>query len=443
MKIKNSLLDNATLAYYEVGVETEVIVDAISVGRGAMLTQKKRDSHRPVTYISRSLSPVEQRYSQTKREALAIRWACERLLQYRPGKDNPADYISRHPIHTPRNTTDYMEQKQTEEVVNSIVRRIVPGSLSVEEVRKATVNDPVLLEVIDIVQNGNGESRYTVKEDLGPLKLVRSELSVANGVLLRGSRIVVSKALQRRVVNVSHEGHQGIVKTKQLIRSAVWFPECKSDNGPPFQSRQFAEYAKAQGLRHRKTTPSHPEANGEAERFVRTLQKFITTTTVEGSSWRMSLPDFLRVYRSTPHTVTGRSPYSHLFGGREMRGKIPQFSLSTEEDHEVRQKDALKKGGMVTAERTTDGRMVTRSTKDFKSCPSPTKETTQATLSDKADDAFVAEKSPSRVDVAGQTSEMPQLTRVASSPHPPSAEEPRYPRRERHKHARFKDYVCG
>ena len=66
--------------------------------------------------------------------------------------------------------------------------------------------------------------------------------------------------------------------------------ECKSDNGPPFQSREFAEYAKT---RHRKITPSHPEANGEAERFVRTLQKFITTITVEGSSWRMLLPDFL------------------------------------------------------------------------------------------------------------------------------------------------------
>ena len=71
-----------------------------------------------------------------------------------------------------------------------------------------------------------------------------------------------------------------------------------------------------------------------------------------------------------------------------------------------------KKGRMVTAERTTDGRMVTRNTKDFKSCPSSTKETTQATLSDKADDAIVAEKSPSRVDVAVQTSEMPQPTSV-------------------------------
>ena len=31
-------------------------------------------------------------------------------------------------------------------------------------------------------------------------------------------------ALQRRLVNISHDGHQGIVKTKQLLRSAVWFP---------------------------------------------------------------------------------------------------------------------------------------------------------------------------------------------------------------------------
>ena len=95
---------------------------------------------------------------------------------------------------------------------------------------------------------------------------------------------------------------------------------------------------------------------------------------------------------------------------------------------------------MVTAERTTDGRMVTRNTKDFKSCPPSTKETT---LADKADDAIVAAKPQSKVDVAEQTSEMPQPTSAVPSPHPPSVEEPRYPRRERHKPARFKDYVCG
>ena len=131
--------------------------------------------------------------------------------------------MSRHPVRAPQNATDYTEQKQTKELVSSIVRRNVPQLLSVEEVRKATPHDPVLLEAMDIVQNGNGESRYK-SEDLGPYKLLRSELSVANGILLRGSRIVVPKALQRKVVNISREGHQGIVKTKQLLRSAVWFP---------------------------------------------------------------------------------------------------------------------------------------------------------------------------------------------------------------------------
>ena len=60
-------------------------MDAHPVGFGAMLTQKKREGHRPVTYISRSLSPVEQRHSQTEQEALAIRWACEHLCMYLAG----------------------------------------------------------------------------------------------------------------------------------------------------------------------------------------------------------------------------------------------------------------------------------------------------------------------------------------------------------------------
>ena len=208
----------------------------------------------------------------------------------------------------------------------------------------------------------------------------------------------------------------------------------------------------------------------------------------------MSLPDFLGVYRLTPHTVTGRSPYSQLFGVREMRGKIPQFSLSSEGTLRWHRKvDALakqkvkmyaakranakplpiregdpvllrqekktklskpaqytqytvcqKKGRTVTAERTTDGRMVTRNTKDFKSCPPSTKETTfelhwwlRPMMQ-----LLLRSYRQQNVDVAEQTSEMPQPTSALPSSHPPSAEEPRYPRTERHKPARFKDYVC-
>ena len=47
------------------------------------------------------------------------------------------------------------------------------------------------------------------------------QLSVANGILLRGSRVVVPKSLQQKVVDTRHEGHHGIVKRKQLLRSSI------------------------------------------------------------------------------------------------------------------------------------------------------------------------------------------------------------------------------
>ena len=57
------------------------------------------------------------------------------------------------------------------------------------------------------------------------IKLIKDELSINSdeNVLLRGTRLVIPKALQKRIVHIAHEGHQGIVKTKQLIREKVWF----------------------------------------------------------------------------------------------------------------------------------------------------------------------------------------------------------------------------
>ena len=41
---------------------------------------------------------------------------------------------------------------------------------------------------------------------------------------MRGTRIVMPTILQDRAVNLAHEGHQGITKTKSLLRQKVWFP---------------------------------------------------------------------------------------------------------------------------------------------------------------------------------------------------------------------------
>ena len=50
------------------------------------------------------------------------------------------------------------------------------------------------------------------------------ELSVHKEIILRGHRIVMPASLRRRTINLVHIGHQGIIKTKRLLRSKVWFP---------------------------------------------------------------------------------------------------------------------------------------------------------------------------------------------------------------------------
>ena len=60
-------------------------------------------------------------------------------------------------------------------------------------------------------------------------ELVSHELACIGQVVLRGTRIVVPRKLRRRVLDSAHEGHQGIVKTKERLRSKVWWPGIEAE----------------------------------------------------------------------------------------------------------------------------------------------------------------------------------------------------------------------
>ena len=71
------------LALYDPNRETKISADASSFGLGGVLLQKQDDqTWRPVMFISRALTPVEYRYAQIQKEALALTWACERCSDY-------------------------------------------------------------------------------------------------------------------------------------------------------------------------------------------------------------------------------------------------------------------------------------------------------------------------------------------------------------------------
>jgi hypothetical protein len=123
----------------------------------------------------------------------------------------------------------------------------------------------------------------------------------------------------------------------------------KTDNGPPFNSKEFADYAAYAGFEHRRITPLWPRANGEAERFMRTLTKASTTAIVDGTNVKQALYEFLRQYRATPHSTTGLSP-NELLNGRKLRTRLSTFSETIDNNKQmtVKERDTKQKTKMKT-----------------------------------------------------------------------------------------------
>ena len=75
---------------------------------------------------------------------------------------------------------------------------------------------------------------------------------------------------------ISSTSHKIVLPVLQDVLSTFGVPKSlRSDNGPPFNSMQFKEFAIQQGFMHRRITPLWPRANGICERFMRNLGKVL------------------------------------------------------------------------------------------------------------------------------------------------------------------------
>ncbi|MCG8113721.1 MAG: RNase H-like domain-containing protein, partial [Candidatus Thiodiazotropha taylori] len=266
--LKQRLISAEVMAYYNPSAETHLIVDASPCGVAAILNQKQSNGDvRPVAYASRTLTPTERRYSQTEREALAVLFGIQRfhiylygmqnftvysdhkaleriftsahqaptriqnfVLKLQPysftvkflkGSENISDILSRTPIHETNNETCDL----TEKYVNYVMESSLPIALTLEEVQKECEADDTLAKVRKCIQ-GN---RWGKSEILRPYRQIKNELTVKGSVILKSNKIIIPKSLQRRVLELAHESHQGIVKTKQLLREKVWWPNIDND----------------------------------------------------------------------------------------------------------------------------------------------------------------------------------------------------------------------
>ena len=480
-RLKEALSTKTTLGYFDPKKPTSIFVDGSPIGLGAVLTQEEESSKEvtPLHYASCPLTPTQARYPQIDREALSIYWAVKRFhlfvygkefkvitdhkplvslfnnpsskpsarierwllelqqycftVEYRPGASSPADYASRHPVGDPESHSYDVE---SEEHISFVARNATPKAVTLSEIESATAEDSMLQAVMSAVRSGcwHKASPNISLSELSRYEQVKEQLTCRDTVLLKSDRLVIPATLQERIVDIAHEGHLGIVKTKALLREKVWFPcmdkmvetkvkaclPCqvvtpvytreplqmsvlpdnpfdqvsvdfahvdgqtlllvvddysrfpfvepvsstsasavipkldqlfstfgaprvvKSDNGPPFNGEEFAKFACVLGFKHRKVTPLWPRANGEVERFVKTLKKCIKAAKVEGRNWRKELQAILRNYRTTPHATTGVAP-AVLLLKRPVRNKLPQVNHIDPVAEIVRERDSSQK----------------------------------------------------------------------------------------------------
>ena len=96
-----------------------------------------------------------------------------------------------------------------------------------------------------------------------------------------------------------------------------------SDNDAQFTSEEFATFVRSNGIKHTKTAPYHPATDGLAERMVQTFKSAMKSAKDDKGNVYTKLARFLLAYRNSPHSTTGQTSASLMFG-RKLRTKIDQ-----------------------------------------------------------------------------------------------------------------------
>ncbi|KAK3756278.1 hypothetical protein RRG08_066394 [Elysia crispata] len=129
-------------------------------------------------------------------------------------------------------STSSRQQKIAEEYIQHISIESVPKSLTLAEIAAETLKDPTVQLAISCLHKNKWYQSHDTKnmqfdrDTLQSLEKVKSSLSTdkSGSILIKNNKLVIPRSLRHKCIDLAHEGHLGIMKTKQLIRQKIWFP---------------------------------------------------------------------------------------------------------------------------------------------------------------------------------------------------------------------------
>ena len=229
-----------------------------------------QDGH-PVTFVSQALTETQKHYSNIKMELLAVVIIVERLHHYVFGCTGL--YI--HTDHSPlvslfqkclNDTSPWLQclllhLSQYQMDVQYVTHKCVPiancmsrltnlktgiddPSLSLQiadvtvtnsdsidwnQIKRGYLNDPTMVKLAQVIQKGWPQTSRELCDDIKPYFPHRFALHIVDGIILLHDRKVAPVGLRQTFLRKIHDAHLGIVKSKLLGRTLIYWPNWNAD----------------------------------------------------------------------------------------------------------------------------------------------------------------------------------------------------------------------
>ena len=393
-RIKEIVSEDCLLRFYDPDKPLFIECDASKLGIGVAMLQPTgelveqdissddsgkamplRERLAPVAYASKSLSDAETRYSNIERELLAVVFSLEHFkhftcsrrvhvitdhkpllplfrgknlttlstrlcrlmmrvtdydvrIHYQHGKSMQlSDALSRLPSHNTK-------AGQKEEIPGCNITiydvEIDIGVNAISQIQQETAVDPTMVMLKEHIDKGWPQSVKQCPEPIRDYYSYRHEISIVDGLILKGTRIIIPEKLRQKSLKVLHASHQGIEKSLLRARDTVFWPGISKDiKETCIKCASCCQFAAKQQKEPLQNVPEYltPWSSLATDVFeysghsylivVDRFSKFIVVRELKDHSANTTIKAFLSIFREFGLPVQIRSDRGSNYTSRE------------------------------------------------------------------------------------------------------------------------------